>query len=231
MRSRGQALLETCIAMPLFLLGFFGVIWAMKDASLSARTQLAVRYGGTVDSLQQPYEAYSLYALYAAIDDAPPADNAACYSGDAGKLSTGYAPYWLPDTTAPLVTPCSSTVAIVSGAEVYSQPVILRNNYSSIFATTGVNGYISAAALNGATETGTRAAENFFRTPDLGTLLTCTSLGPLVKGSLEGLSDTAVPATAPTPIPTTPVTSAVVTGTSSACAPSTTSFTAPANPY
>lgn len=234
MRSRGQALLETAIAMPLFLLGLFGVIWAMKDASLSARTQLAVRYGGTVDSLQQPYDAYSLYALYASIDDFVPPANAACYSGDASQLSAGYSPFWLPATTSPLISPCSSTVTIVSGSEPYSQPVILRNNYSSILATTQVNGYISSAALNGATATGTRAAENFFRSPDLGTLLTCTNLGPLVKASLEGESDTAVPTVAPTQMPMTPTpptSSTVVTATDGSCAPTTTSFAAPSAPY
>jgi hypothetical protein len=231
MRSRGQALLETAIAMPLFLLGLFGVIWAMKDASLSARTQLAVRYGGTVDSLQQPYEAYSLYAMYAAIDNVVPAGNTACYSGDASTLSQGYAPFWLPQTTSPLVSPCVSAVTIISRSETYSQPVILRNNYSSMLATTQVNGYISSAALNGASATGTSAAENFFRTPDIGTLLTCTSLGPLVKASLEGESDPAVPAAAPTPMPATPITSPVVTGTDASCTPTDTSFNAPAAPY
>jgi len=231
MRSRGQALLETAIAMPLFLLGLFGVIWAMKDASLSARTQLAVRYGGTVDSLQQPYDAYSLYAMYAAIDNFVPPGNTACYSGDASTLSSGYASFWLPYTTSPLVTPCVSAVTIISRGETYSQPVILRNNYSSMFATTQVNGYVSSAALNGAAATGTSAAENFFRTPDIGTLLTCTSLGPLVKASLEGESDAAVPAAAPTPMPAAPITSPVVTGTDASCAPTDTSFNAPAAPY
>jgi hypothetical protein len=99
--SRGQAVLETVIAMPLILLGLFAVIWAMKDASLSARAQQAVRYGGMIDSLSQPYVAYSLYAIYATIDNVVPAANAACYSGDSTQLSAGYAPFWLPASSAP----------------------------------------------------------------------------------------------------------------------------------
>ncbi len=230
-QSRGQALLETAMAMPLFLLGLFGVIWAMKDASLSARAQLAVRYGGMVDSLEQPYPAYSLYAMYATIDDVVPPTNSACFSGDTSQLSAGYSAFWLPASSSALVSPCASAITIVSGPETYTQPVILRNNYSSIDTTTAVSGYISETALRGATATGTRAAENFFRSPDVGTILTCTTLGSAVKASLEGKSDTAVPTALTTAMPTTPTTSAVVTGTSSACAPSTTTFTAPSAPY
>jgi len=217
--------------MPLFLVGLFGVIWAMKDASLSARSQLAVRYGGMVDSLDQPYPAYSLYAMYATIDDVVPPTNTACYSGDTTQLSAGYSPFWLPASSSALVSPCASAITIVSTPETYTQPVILRNNYSSIDTTTAVSGYLSETALRGATATTTRAAENFFRSPDVGTMLTCTTLGSAVKASLEGKSDTAVPTALTTAMPTTPTTSAVVTGTSAACAPSTTTFTAPTAPY
>jgi hypothetical protein len=232
-RSRGQALLETAIAMPLFLLGLFGVIWAMKDASLSARAQLAVRYGGMVDSLEQPYEAYSLYAMYATIDNVVPAANTACYSGDSAQLSLGYSSFWRPAGSAALVSPCASSVVVVTGPETYTQPVILRNNYSSLSATTAVNGYISAAALNGDSTTTVRAAENFFRSPDVGTILTCTTLGSAVKASLEGHNDTNVPTTLTTAMPTVPTTAAVVPPTTTAaCAPSTSSFTpAPSAPY
>ncbi len=232
-RSRGQALLETVIATPLILLGLFGVIWAMRDASLSARVQQAVRYGGMIDSLAQPYEAYSLYALYATIDNVVPPANATCYSGDSAQLSAGYAPFWLPAGSAPLVTPCASSVVIVTGSEAYTQPVLLRNDYSSLTATTSVNGYLSSVALHGATTTTVRAAENFFRSPDVGMLLTCTTLGAVVKNSLEGRNDTKVPTSLTSAMPTVPTTTAVVPGTiTPACAPSTSSFTpAPSAPY
>jgi len=232
-RSRGQAVFETALAMPLFLLGLFGVMWAMKDASLSTRAQLAVRYGGMVDSLQQPYQAYSLYSVYATIDNVVPATNTACYSGDAAQLSTGYASFWLP-TSSTIVTPCASAIALVSSPETYSQPVILRNNYSSISATTPVDGYISQTVLHGASTTNVRAAENFFRSPEVGALLTCTNLGAAVKASLEGRSDLNVPSGLTTAMPTNPAagtSASVVTGTTGACAPTATSFTAPVAPY
>jgi hypothetical protein len=231
MRSRGQAVLETAIAMPLFLLGLYGVIWSMQDASLSARVQLATRYGGTVNSLQQPYLGYSIYEMYATIDNVVPASNTNCYPGDPTQLSTGYASFWLPASSGPLVTPCSSSLSFVTGSETYSQPVILRNDYSSIAATTAVNGYVSRAALHGATTTTVRAAENFFRPPEIGVLLTCTTLGAAVKASLEGKSDTAVPSGLTTAMPQTPTTAAVVTGTGPACAPTTTTYATPLAPY
>jgi hypothetical protein len=231
MRSRGQALFETAIAMPLFLIGLFGVMWAMKDASLSARAQLAVRYGGMVNSLQQPYTAYSLYAMYATIDNVVPPANTTCYAGNGAQLTAGYAPFWLPNSSAALITPCVSAITIVSSPETYTQPVILRDNYSSITATTPVNGYISAAALHNATTTSVRAAENFFRSPDVGTMLTCTTLGAAVKASLEGKNDTGTPAPLTTAMPTSFTAVTVETGTSAACAPTTTTFVAPAAPY
>jgi hypothetical protein len=215
--------------MPLFLIGFFGVIWAMKDASLSARAELAVRYGGMVDSMQQPFVAYSLYNVYATIDNVVPAANATCYPGDASELTTGYHSFWLPSSTAPLVTPCSSTIVIISSPEVYTQPVILRNDYSSITAAAPVAGYLSSA-LNGAT-TNVRAAQNFFRAPDVGTILTCTTLGPVIKASLEGRSDSAVPSGLMNSIPYAPPTAAVVTGTTGSCYPTTSSYAAPTAPY
>jgi hypothetical protein len=221
--------------MPLFLLGFFGLIWAMKDASLAARTGLAVRYGGMVDAMQQPYVAYSLYNVYATLDNFVPPANAACYPGNVSQLTTGYEPFWLPTTAAPLVTPCKSTIVIISTPETYTQPVILRNDYSSITATAPVNGYLSTAALHGAASTTARAATNFFRSPDVGTILTCTTLGPVIKASIEGRSDTAVPtslsATGANTMPYAPATAAVVTGTTGSCYPTTTSYAAPTSPY
>jgi hypothetical protein len=232
-RSRGQAVLETVIVMPLILLGFFGVIWAMKDASLAARAQLAVRYGGMVDSLSQPYEAYSLYAMYATIDDIVPSANAACYSGDITQLTAGYAPFWIPVTSAPLILPCASSLTIVTSPETYTQPVILRNDYSSLAATTSVSGYLSSVVFHGATTTTVRAAENFFRSPDVGAILTCTNLGTAVKMSLEGRNDSNVPTSLTSAMPTYPTATVVVpSGITPACAPSTSSFSpAPSAPY
>ena len=65
-RPRGQALLETVIALPLFLLSLFGIMWAVHEVTLAERTQLGVRYAGVVGAASQPYNQYSLDALYRA---------------------------------------------------------------------------------------------------------------------------------------------------------------------
>jgi hypothetical protein len=59
---RGQALTETTIALPLFLMGLFGVMWAVREGAMSERVQMGVRYGGVVTQLSNPYASYSLYA-------------------------------------------------------------------------------------------------------------------------------------------------------------------------
>jgi hypothetical protein len=240
--SRGQALFETAISMPLFLIGLFGVMWAMKEASMSARVQLAVRYGGMVAQLSQPYDSFSLYSLYATIDNHQPASATACFNGDASQLTTNYAPYWLPAPSpapAPIVSPCASSIVLINAPEAYSQPIILRNDYSSIQASVPVSGFLSTAALHGVTATTIRGAQNFFRSPDVGTVLSCTELGAQIKLSLEGQTDTTTapasaaavsPSVVMTPMPTTVPANNVVPATmTSACA--STTYATPANPY
>jgi hypothetical protein len=222
----------------------------MKESSLSERVHLATRYGGMVASMSQPYEQFSLLALYATIDNAPPAIRTTCYDGanaDVDAQLTGPAPaspmpsFWLPATSpAPaslLASPCTSKIAVINttGTETYSQTVLLRNNYSSISASVPVNGFISSAALKGLTTTQVRAAQNFFRSPDVPTLLLCTntagSLGPAVKNSLEGATDTTTPTTVPTPMPTTLTASAVVSSSTLASCADSSNFTSPTSPY
>jgi hypothetical protein len=234
MRSRGQALYETAIAMPLFLLGLYGVLWAMREASLAARVQLAVRHGGMVSSLSQPYESYSLYSLYATIDNQAPAAAGACYQGDPTQLTEGYAPFYQPAPSpapAPVVAPCAGKVSLITGPEIYSAPVILRNDYASITASAPVDGYLSTSALHGLNATSVRAAQNFFRSPDVGTLLSCSELGPAVKLSLEGKTDPTTSGTAAaTPMPTTVTADPVVPpGEGPDCATAT--YATPEDPY
>ncbi len=215
--SRGQAVYETAAVMPVFLIALFGVIWAMKDASLSERVHLAVRYGGMVSSQQQPYESYSLYAMYATIDNVVPTGATTCYAGNPAELSSGFASFWLPATSESMFATCPGSVVFVRSPETYSEPVILRNDYATIEAAAPVGGFLEGAVMHGVGATNVRAAENFFRSPDVGTLLTCTTLGAAVKKSLEGETDTS---TAPpaTPMPTSVPTATVVTGTTAACA-------------
>jgi len=233
--SRGQALYETTIAMPLFLIGLFGVIWAMKDATLSERVQLATRYGGMVSALHEPYLTFSIYSMYATIDDQKLTAQPGC--GDEIGQLTSNAAFWQP-TTATVTTACPVSLSLIgtNGAETYSQSILLRNNYTAINAQTLVNGFISNAALHGSTTTTVRAAQNFFSSPDVASLLTCTTLGTPIKNSLEGESDTTTVTSAnlATPMPTTVTANSVIpAGETSACDPevNTPTYGAPSAPY
>ncbi len=126
----------------------------------------------------------------------------------------------------------SCGLRIISAPEVYSQPILLHNDYATLTASAQVDGVIQSAALK-TTRTQVQAAENFFQSPDLGTLLTCTLLGPAVKGSLEGRNDTTTPTTAATPLPANvPVSPVIDPLKNPACAsPATPQFAAPAPPY
>ena len=55
-----QAFFETAIAIPIFLISLFGVMWAYRTGILSEQVQQSVRYGGLVSALADPYESYSL---------------------------------------------------------------------------------------------------------------------------------------------------------------------------
>jgi hypothetical protein len=220
---------ETAAAMPVFLIALFGVIWAMKEASLSERVHLAVRYGGMVSSLQQPYSSYSLYAMYAAIDNVVPSGVTTCYPGDTTQLTAGYASFWHPVSSGPLLGSCPSSVVLITGPESYSQPIILRNDYATMTAAAPVSGFLSTAVLQGQASTSVAAAENFFRSPDVGALVSCTSLGSAVKASLEGAADTTTSTVPATPLPMTVAGSPVVTATNSTCASP--NYAAPSPPY
>lgn len=199
--SRGQALLETALFMPLFLLGLFGVMLAAKEGALNEKVQLGVRYGGMITSLEQPYLAYSVYSMYATIDGSPSADPNKCSgvaTSAAADLTVGRATFWQP--TAGSITPtCLGGLSLVAAPP---QNILLENSYIGLTANAPVDGYLSANVLGGKTYETAAASENFIRSPDAGSLLSCTPIGDAVKASLEGQHDTLTPdSTASTPFP------------------------------
>jgi Flp pilus assembly protein TadG len=46
--QRGQAVVETVLFLPMFLLALFGVMWTAQAAVQYERTQSAVRYAGLI---------------------------------------------------------------------------------------------------------------------------------------------------------------------------------------
>ncbi len=205
--SRGQALFETAAMMPLFLLGLFGIFFAVRASALSERTQIGVRYGGLVHALDNPYLSYSIYSVYSTIDGTPPVDpNADCAAAQISELTASRARFWQP-VGAPL-TFCSGAV---TGVPVPSSngSVLLENDFIGLEASAQIQGSFLQAAFRGQTSATTSASQNFFRSPDVGRLMSCTSLGSPIKRSLEGANDTqtltAPPTAMPLQIPATPL--------------------------
>ncbi len=205
--ERGQALFETAAFLPIFLLGMYGVIWGVKQSALAEQTQLNVRYGGVVSQLSDPYDSYSLYAMYATIDNAPPVPVTSpltCVNPGTSQLTSGRHTFWDPEPSPAASAYCYAGVATISSPEAFSQPILVQTNMNMVQAAAPQAGYLAAGALAGESTQAQEvfAQQNFFRSPDVGTLVSCTNGGQFIKWSLEPAYDTST-AAAPTPFPET----------------------------
>jgi hypothetical protein len=194
-RSRGQALVETALALPVFLLIMFGVMWAMQTGVLGERVELVARYGGMVSAEINPYQQYSLYAAYSAAAGAPLATSCTAppsgLLGDAAPLAapaTPTLPFWQPaaNTAAAAVT-CSKTLA---SSAALSAPMMLGHASITVNASTDVPNTLQAVA---GAQTQRGATLNEFQSPDMATLVGC--YGEL-QAAFEHSTD---PASDPTP--------------------------------
>ena len=167
-RSRGQAMVETALALPLFVLAMLGVLWALKAGVLGERVQLLARYAGTVTAQSNPYDSYSFYATYQAAAGKPltpkclaPTD--ALLSGE-GPIQAPAAPtpkFWQPVSDA-VATP-------VCGRAIAGNALVVHSKFT-INAASDVPGTLQSvmgSALNW------NATLNQLQPPDMGTLVTC----------------------------------------------------------
>ncbi len=175
MRARGQALIETAIALPVFLIAMFGVIWALQSGVLGERVQMAARYGGMVSAQGNPFDQYSLYSVYGAAVGTPVA--APCGLPPAQMLSDGsplVAPappspqFWQPTGTPAVTGTCGRTLSTATGL---SGPKLLGHAQMTVDATNDVPTSMQAA-FGGAT-TPWNATVNELESPDMGTLVAC----------------------------------------------------------
>jgi hypothetical protein len=174
MRARGQALIETAIALPVFLLAMFGVIWALQTGVLGERVEMVARYGGMVSAEISPYQQYSLYAAYAAAAGSPltntcPTPPPALLEDGAPLASpaTATLPFWQPSANSGTATAsCGKTLA--SGG--LSAPMLLGRAQIQVNAATDVPAMLQP--LSGA-QSSRGAVLNAFQSPDMATLVGC----------------------------------------------------------
>jgi hypothetical protein len=187
--ERGQAILETVLFVPLFLLTLFGIFLIVSEGSMSERVQLGVRNGGLIAAEGDPYLSYSSYNLYSSIDGVDPADpNANCNGAvpDTSLLSASRKSFWKPAATAsaPAGT-CVYSKGIVSIGGTYFP---LQSDYLSLSVQTAVNPYLVGNIVPNSTIS-TKATQNFLRPGTIGQLLQESSIGASIKASLEASND------------------------------------------
>ena len=205
MRSRGQALVETAIALPVFLLAMWGVIWALQTGVLGERVQLVARYGGMVSAEINPYQQYSLYAAYSAAAGSPlPSACAtpppALLTGGAplAAPATATLPFWQPSTgSASTSITCGRALTNGSGL---SAPMLLGNAQISVSAAsnapTALQSVVGAQPQRSASLMG-------FESPDMSILVGCyDELQSAFEHSVAPATDPSSGSTAPSPITT-----------------------------
>lgn len=208
LRSRGQAVAESVIFLPIALLTLYGIIWAAQYGVLSERVESAVRYSGLVSNQINPYVEYSFYVLYNSVggSNSPipsqtcnaPGTDALTNSGSYPGPSMG--PFWQA-TAAPVVAQCvytNSQSAVFSAG--MNQNALALSNQTQITAQMSVPGYLanamgfSGGSIFPETTIPISRTANFMKPADMKTLLSChTALQTSIAGSLAPTPLVAVP--------------------------------------
>jgi hypothetical protein len=203
--SRGQALLETAISLPVFLLVMFGVVWALQIGVLGERVEMVARYGGMVSARINPYEQYSLYAAYSAAAGAPlptscvkPPTGLISNTGPLAAPATQTQPFWEPSAgTAVASVVCGKILANGTGL---SAPMLLGRTAITVEAATDVPAMLQSAIGSQRQRLSTL---HQFESPDMATLVGCyAELQGAFSSSVDPTTDasqTVVPSVIGTP--------------------------------
>lgn len=214
-RERGQATVETAVFLPVFLIVLFGVIWAVQSSVVNERTQVAVRFAGLISDEANPYQSYSLGALYDGIPGVASAEVYTCSTPapdalmNSGEFPGPTTPTFFQPTGGTSTGTCTQNETNLNGGTM-TWPLLLIHTQSTISATTNVPSFLSGVL--GSLQN-LSATQNFIDVPDVHTILTCfydgttDDLGTVVGDSLERTAMNA--SVAPTPLPESPSTTAL----------------------
>jgi TadE-like protein len=203
--SRGQALVETAIALPVFLFAMFGIVWALQIGVLGERVEMVARYGGMVSARINPYQQYSLYAVYSAAAGAPLATSCvappSALLGNGGPLAapaTQSQPFW--QALAGSAVTGVGCGRIVAGSADLSAPMLLGRATITVEAANGVPDALQPML---GPQRQRLAKLNQFQSPDMATLVGCyAELQAAFEHSVDPSTDsssTSVPSVIGTP--------------------------------
>ena len=212
--ERGQALIESAIAIPLFVFALLAMLTMIRAAVQSERIPLALRVNGLVAQQINPYLDYSLYEVYetAGVTSGSSIESisSTCYPPDptiltdsaVGFPGNASAPFW-----SPAGTPTSSCIAYgptgyAAGTLGLANDVLLQHHQVSLTSAAPVSGNLTKLLGASVALTGTA---NFFRSPSMPTILYCyPTINTLVYHALIFGSDTTESTTAPGALAATP---------------------------
>jgi len=203
--QRGQALIETVIVLPIFLLALFGMLWAVQIAVQSERVQSAIRYTWSISQRTNPYGSFSFYSMYSqlgvtSVPTVPCTTPLVDPLSDAQRTYTSTAS---PPFFSPLATPTPG--CLVTGYLFYygangttggsGQDVLVSVQEPTITSTVAVP---TALASTIGSIFSTASTAFVYQQIGLNVLLACyPGLNTLVNKSLDKDTDTSIAPTSP----------------------------------
>jgi len=193
-RQRGQALTETAIFLPVFLLLLFGMMWIVQFSVLNERAQIAVRYSGLVSNESSPYDGFSLYAIYNNVGGHSQAATTTCATPPPDAFindpSNGAfpgptsQPFWQPDAGQTSGTCNAGRVEITDPS--LTVPMLLVNTLSTATTQKTTTTNLPSAISNLHVKV-LSATQNFVNTPDIASIMQCyPELSSAANNSLVG---------------------------------------------
>lgn len=173
--SRGQALIEMTIALPVVLIALFGILYVARIGVVGERAQLAVRYGGITGFISGS-NAYSAANLYANLNPSSlpqpcPTPALGAFSDSAPFPGPSSAPFWQPDATSN-ASPCAPAVYGLGGAQFLASHFFSATSLS-VSASVDVPSFIQTVLGESSQSVG--AAEAFVHPAFPGMILYCST--------------------------------------------------------
>lgn len=144
--SRGQALIETALMLPIIILLLFGIIYFANFGVVNQRVQIAIRYGGLV-GFNNSGGLFSAANIYQAGVGAPTVN---CPAPPVGVLADASpfpgptsVPFFNPSTATAPVPLCSVTALNFKGGAQFLAADYLANAFESMSASSDVPNYLN----------------------------------------------------------------------------------------